>query len=110
MLTCSIWVTTTRLEEAAARIYPILIVLGGTQDIAVEKAIVVTLEEGHACAGAPDKTIATLLVLVKVHHFLLRLDFLRGQIGPFPLLINKEGRALYNCHSRCAFVIALFVS
>ena len=58
----------------------------------------------------PDKTIATLLVLVKVHHFLLRLDFLRGQIGPFPLLINKEGRALYNCHSRCAFVIALSVS
>ena len=84
--------------------------LGGIQDIAVEKAIVVALEEGHACAGAPDKTIATLLVLVKVHHFLLRLDFLRGQIGPFPLLINKEGRALYNCHNRCAFVIALFVS
>ena len=62
------------------------------------------------CRCPPDKTIATLLVLVKVHHFLLRLDFLRGQIGPFPLLINKEGRALYNCHSRCAFVIALFVS
>ena len=55
-----------------------------------------------------DKTIATLLVLVKVHHFLLRLDFLRGQIGPFPLLINKEGRALFNCHNRCAFVVALF--